>query len=194
MIDQDGHARLADFGFTAIILDPTYSTTSSLSAIGGTIRWMSPERLNPNQFGFENSRPTKESDCYGLGMVIFEVLSGQAPFQGWNDFVVIQRVLEGEHPGRPRGVEGPWFTDDLWRMLEWCWSPKPNDRPTVEGILENLERVSTVWQPLPPSADTSSDVDANINRDNRPSLTVSGPGMSIISSPINSWFTHTGIF
>jgi serine/threonine protein kinase len=68
---------------------------------------MSPERLNPNQFGLENSRPTKESDCYALGMVILEVLTGQAPFQEvQNDFLIMQRVLEGKHPGRPQGVEG----------------------------------------------------------------------------------------
>lgn len=147
---------------------------------------MSPERLDPIKFGFKNIQPTKESDCYALGMVILEVLSGQVPFQGCTDPVVIQRVLKGEHPERP---QGPWFTDDLWGMLERCWLPKPNDRPTVEDILEILERISTVWQPLPPSMDTSSNVEADIDCD-QSSLTVSGPGMSVVSSPINSWFAH----
>ena len=40
---------------------------------GGTVRWMSPERLLPEMFGFDNSRPTKQSDCYEFGMVIYEV-------------------------------------------------------------------------------------------------------------------------
>ena len=40
---------------------------------GGTIRWMSPELLYPAMFGFDNSRPTKQSDCYAFGMVIYEV-------------------------------------------------------------------------------------------------------------------------
>jgi len=39
---------------------------------GGTIRWMSPELLDPTHFG-SNGRPTRESDCYALGMVVYEV-------------------------------------------------------------------------------------------------------------------------
>ena len=39
---------------------------------GGTLCWMSPELLDPSRFG-SNGRPTPESDCYALGMVIYEV-------------------------------------------------------------------------------------------------------------------------
>jgi len=123
---------------------------------------MSPERLNPNQFGFKDGRPTKESDCYALGMVILEVLSGNIPFtRDCNDWMVMQKVLEGEHPGRPQGAEGAWFTNDLWEMLEMCWLSKPEGRPTVEVVLECLEQASAAWQPLPPSAidDVQTDAD-----------------------------------
>ena len=174
MIDQDGHARLADFGLTIIVSDSTYHTTSTSSANGGTTRWMSPERLNPNQFGLKDSRPTKESDCYALGMVILEVLSGQVPFRGdCNDFVVMQKVLDGEHPGRPRGAKEAWFTGDLWGMLEECWSWQRKDRPTVEDVHEHLERVWTTWQPLPPGADSDIDTDT----DDESWLTANGPGI-----------------
>ena len=51
--------------------------TSEISLIsyvpGGTVRWMSPERLFPEALEFDNSRPTKQSDCYEFGMVIYEV-------------------------------------------------------------------------------------------------------------------------
>ena len=43
---------------------------------GGTRRWMSPELLDPERFGIpesEGNRPTRQSDCYALGMVIYEV-------------------------------------------------------------------------------------------------------------------------
>ena len=42
---------------------------------GGTRRWMSPELLLPEEFGIAQSegvRPTRQSDCYALGMVIYE--------------------------------------------------------------------------------------------------------------------------
>jgi len=38
----------------------------------GTLRWMSPELLDPPRFG-SDGRPTRGSDCYALGMVIYEV-------------------------------------------------------------------------------------------------------------------------
>ena len=39
---------------------------------GGTLYWMSPELLDPLRFG-SDGRPTCESDCYALGMVVYEV-------------------------------------------------------------------------------------------------------------------------
>ena len=75
----NGHARLADSGFLTIASDPIHPTASSSSAKGGTTRWMSPELLGPDQFGFNDSRPTKESDCYALGMVIYGVRAAKSP-------------------------------------------------------------------------------------------------------------------
>ena len=82
---------------------------------------------------------TKESDCYALGMVILEVLSGQAPFARYKEFVVMRKVMDGERPERPKEV---LLTDDLWGTMELCWLPQPERRPTVAAVLECLERVS----------------------------------------------------
>lgn len=110
---------------------------------------MSPERLNPALFGIKDDGPTKESDCYALGMVILEVLSGEIPFtRDCPELMVMKKVCEGERPGRPQGERGAWFTDDLWWMLQACWSPQPKDRPTIEAILECLKSASQTWQPL----------------------------------------------
>ena len=80
MIDKDGNAMLADFGLLTIVSDSTHTTTTTSSEGSGTLRWMSPELLDPERFSSKNARPTRESDCYALGMVILEVLTGQAPF------------------------------------------------------------------------------------------------------------------
>lgn len=155
LIDQSGHARLADFGLLTIVSDPTNFTASSSLVMAGTVRWMSPELLYPDHFGLEDSQPTKESDCYALGMVVYEVLSGQAPFSPFKDFVVMRKVIEGEHPARPEGVKGVWFTDDLWGAMNLCWATQPANRPDIETVLECLDQVSNVWRP------SSSPVDEN---------------------------------
>jgi len=84
---------------------------------------------------------------------VLEVLTGQPPFPHYNDITVMRRVIDGERPMRPQGLESVWFTDDLWGMLERCWSPQLNVRPTAEAILGHLERASMAWRPLPPMAD-----------------------------------------
>ena len=148
LINQNGRACLADFGFLAVVSDPTNPTASSTYTIGGTIRWMSPELLLVlNHSGLKNGRPTKKSDCYALGMVIYEVLSGQAPFSHFNNYMVMWKVMGGERPERPEGAEGAWFTDDLWRMLNECWATEQESRPSVATVLECLELVSRDPEP-----------------------------------------------
>ena len=125
--------------------------------IGGTMRWMSPELLALVQSGLGNSRPTKQSDCYALAMVIYEVLSGQVPFTPLNYYVVMQKVMEGERPERPEGVAGAWFTDDIWRMLNRCWAAQPDDRPSITAVLGCLNRASRE----PPSLSVDEDLDTD---------------------------------
>ena len=148
MIDQNERARLADFGLLTFASDPTNTMTSGSVVSAGTTRWMSPELLYPEKFGFEKGGPTKQSDYYALGMVVLEVLSGEPPFARDKDLIVMRKVIDGERPERPDMV---WFTDDLWRTLEQCWLPRPNERPTTDTVLECLVRVSKIWQPVPPT-------------------------------------------
>ena len=117
---------------------------SSLFTHGGTYRWMSPELFAPDKPGLGPSRRTKNSDCYAFGMVIYEVLSGEIPFSSYVDYVVILKVAAGERPELPQGLEGVWFTDDIWSVLEHCWEPVPGNRPSIPEILRALKR----WTPL----------------------------------------------
>ena len=90
LINKDQRACIADFGLSTITGVTTRATSggseSQASLIskdtlmsfagGGTRRWMSPELLYPEKFGMpesEGNRPTRQSDCYALGMVIYEV-------------------------------------------------------------------------------------------------------------------------
>ena len=101
---------------------------------GGVVRWMSPELIDPDRFGFKESHRTKPSDCYALGMVIYEIISGHLPFHEFADLSVLVKVLNDEHPPRRVG-----FTDNVWKVLEQCWKPQPDARPSIEDVLRCLE-------------------------------------------------------
>ena len=88
LINGDRRACIADFGLSTItgVSTQAGAVASQASLIsndtlmsftgGGTRRWMSPELLHPERFGMpesEGNRPTRQSDCYALGMVIYEV-------------------------------------------------------------------------------------------------------------------------
>jgi len=117
---------------------------------------MSPELFDPESFGLENGYPTKESDCYALGMVIYEVLSGRKPYAPSEGFVIISKVLNGERPGRPQGEEGELFTDVIWEVLGYCWKPQPSDRKSAKAVLPCLEGT---LRPSSPNVDRDLEAD-----------------------------------
>ena len=120
---------------------------------------MSPELLDPDQFESSDGRPTRESDCYALGMVIYEVLSGKVPFASLKEFIVMRKVLEGERPSMSEGVEGAWFTDGLRTTLNLCWATQPEIRPSIEAVLKCLLQVSGTWVPLSPRTKEDAEED-----------------------------------
>ena len=136
LINHTGQACLADFSLLTIVSDQ--STVISSWVEGGAIQWMSPELLNPELFGLNEGRPTKQSDCYALGMVVYEVLSGKTPFAPSTAPIVIRLVLDGKRPERPQREEGKQFTDAIWEVLERCWKPRPSDRASVKSVLLSL--------------------------------------------------------
>jgi len=71
--------------------------------------------------------------------MVYEVLSGQAPFNQLSPVMVVLRVLEGERPERPQGAQGAQFTDSIWRMLELCWQHQARDRIGAKAVLWGLE-------------------------------------------------------
>ena len=156
LIDQNGHARLADFGLLTIISDPMNFVSSSSCTHGGTARWMSPELIDPQRFGLKNGRPTKFSDCYALGMVIYETISGHPPFHQYGDMTVFVKVLAGERP-----LRGAGFMDSLWKMVDQCWVFQPSDRPSIEVVLQCLEGASNLSEPPVPGVDEEMGTNSN---------------------------------
>jgi len=146
---------------------------------------MSPEFFNPGKFKLKDNRQTKSSDCYALGMVVYEVLSGRLPFSQHHGLTIIGKIIDGKRPRRPRGPEGRWFTDDVWGMLEHCWKPSPGDRPGIKDVLQCLEGVSRSWTPPSPQTMTDPTTTNSHTRDFDPS-TEESTDESEVSSPSRS--------
>jgi serine/threonine protein kinase len=161
-----------------ITSDQSIITSSTMAS--GTAQWMSPELLVPGMFGLKKNRPTKESDCYGLGMTIYEVFSGRVPFAPCNDAVVIINVLHGERPGRPQGRDEILFTDGVWRILEFCWKQQPCDRISAETVLLGLE-----GSPFPSGPPYNADGDVGTDVDGESDITSNDSGMFSSVHPVS---------
>ena len=74
---------MADFGLAAIVDETTSRTTVADGKSKGTIRWMAPELLLPEDFGFtgklRKQLPSKDTDIYAIGMTILEVSAHSQP-------------------------------------------------------------------------------------------------------------------
>ena len=172
LINNNCQPCLADFAnlnLLGALSDQTSASIESDNAFSETIRWMSPELLDPDAFGLKRNRPTKESDCYALGMVMYEVLTGRAPFASLKDFMIARMVLDGKRPERPSGALWEWFPGSIWEMLGHCWAHQPNDRPGLDAVLLCLQHTAQQWIP-PPDTETDSD--------NQSCITANRPGVS----------------
>jgi len=145
--------------------------------VGSTPRWTSPELLDPECFGLKESHPTKESDCYALGMVIYEVLTGRPPFALCEGPVIVGKVLGGERPARPQGLEGKLITGSIWMVVQSCWKPQPGDRSSVKAVLLGLEGNLSALVPTSPNVYG----DAETDTDGQPGTTASESESSTFS-------------
>ena len=158
MIDNDDHSCLT--GFNLVTITSEQQNVPPPLLVSNEIPWMSPELLSQGRRGSGNRHPTKESDCYALGMVIYEVLSGQAPFATCKAREVAHIVQGGERPERPQGDEGRLFTDEIWELLKGCWRENPGDRLDAKDVLVRLGGDPSIsW----PADDTDEDAETEVD-------------------------------
>jgi serine/threonine protein kinase len=178
LVNRSCRACLADFGLSTIIgIEHRAAANASLVSVaskislmsftaGGTTRWMSPELLDPERFGIRDCRPTKQSDCYAFGVVIYEVrtdvidsdlrnagltgcqvLCGNAPF--WeitNEGAVINAIMNGDRPPKPEAAESLGFTRGLWGIVQRCWLVDASARPDARDLLSHLNHATWSWE------------------------------------------------
>ena len=98
LIDEEGRAKVTDFGI-ALGLEPEGLTAAG--RVVGTTDYVSPEQAMGRDV-------TGHSDVYSLGIVLFEMLTGEVPFKGESGVSVAMKHVQRGHPRRPapppRGV------------------------------------------------------------------------------------------
>lgn len=110
MIDEDGTVKIADFGIAKA------SANGKLTASGtilGTPNYMSPEQV-------QGSRTDGRSDQFSLGVVAYEILTGERPFSGENLGTVVYRIVaeQAAAPARVNPALGERIGEVLQRALE----------------------------------------------------------------------------
>src|SRR5437016_851072 len=93
LLDVKGEPHLTDFGLARLI--ETESAMTRTMEVLGTPSYMAPEQAVGN-----NAQPTSATDVYGLGAVLYQLLTDHPPFAGGTTFETIKLVLDTE-PRQP---------------------------------------------------------------------------------------------
>ncbi|KZT10224.1 kinase-like protein, partial [Laetiporus sulphureus 93-53] len=158
LVDETSHARLSDFGLAAVIYDPdTVNLMTTSSCDHGSIRWMAPELLFPEQVGLKSARQTFQSDVYSLAMVMWEIFTGRMPFHEIprDPAVVYQVTMLGTRPKRPPDALLLGLSDAVWRLMELCWRTDWRERPMMAFILQQLAKAIEDYLPVNRDVETT---------------------------------------
>src|SRR5213596_2913570 len=94
LLDQEGEPHLTDFGLARLV--ETESTVTRTMEVLGTPSYMAAEQAVGN-----NAAISSVTDIYGLGAVLYQLLTDHPPFAGGTTFETIKLVLDTE-PRQPR--------------------------------------------------------------------------------------------
>ncbi|MDH6135290.1 serine/threonine-protein kinase [Kitasatospora sp. MAA4] len=120
------HPMLTDFGIARLADSPGITRTSEFV---GTPTYVAPESAS-------GQPQTSAVDVYGAGIMLYELVTGQPPFQGDGPIQVLHAHLAQE-PQRPPGMPEP-----LWTVVERCLRKDPAQRPSATSLAQALRVVA----------------------------------------------------
>lgn len=145
MLALEGAVKITDFGIVKANKDISLTTTGSTL---GSPAYMSPEHLRGTDLD-------KRSDLFSLGIILFEMLTGQKPFYGENYQEVITRILT-ENPPKP-GKLNPEIDPRLEFILKKALEKEKEKRfQDAEEFIDELDK-QIAWYKIPAKKKTIKD-------------------------------------
>jgi serine/threonine protein kinase/DNA-binding LacI/PurR family transcriptional regulator len=149
LLDEQGDAYLADFGLARTVdakkRESSAHKMTEPGSLTGTPIYLSPEQI-------KGETATERSDIYSLGVVLYEMLTGQTPFDGSSVFTIMQAHIS-EPPPSPRKLR-PEVPAEVDAVIARALSKEPNQRYANASALANafagaLAGRRTTWTRLP---------------------------------------------
>ena len=122
LIDADGHIKLADFG----LAKENVSTNVPNKTFCGSPQYLSPEMLS-------KEGTTKASDIYGIGAILFELISGAPPFFSQDENLMYKNISENKL------MFPEFFSDELKDLLKRMLDKNPKKRIGIENDKSDLK-------------------------------------------------------
>lgn len=133
LMDEQGNVKVTDFGIAMALSATSFTQTNSVL---GTVHYLSPEQAR-------GGTATKKSDIYALGIVFYELLTGQLPFKGESAVSIALKHLQAETPS-VRAIN-PAIPQSLENVVLKSTAKKPEDR--YRSVEEMRQQISTALDP-----------------------------------------------
>ena len=132
LVSPKGEMKVADFGIATALTANADANLTQTGAVMGTATYFSPEQA-------QGLKVDARSDLYSLGVVMYEMLTGEPPFTGETPVsIAYKHVQEPVVPVSEKGVEIPRALAAITMKL---LSKNPDNRyPTAEALLADLDR------------------------------------------------------
>lgn len=129
LLAEDGRIKIGDFGLARA----TSANTATGAQLLGTIAYLAPELVTR---GSADAR----SDIYALGILLYEMLTGEQPYQGEQPMQIAYQHATDSVP-RP-SAKNPSVPDELDELVLWATEKNPDERISdAEAMLERLREI-----------------------------------------------------